>query len=135
MAPRGLEPEMIAKVCDIVERNFSKMYTQFEARLANQTKKVVTQFETSSVDQGKDRMRKALRRCLWSCSLSIQKRVVWPVKRLVYERRWHKKVKVEEVGFANQFVESDTKLAKQLEVVAKDISNLVDVGMDIDFHD
>ena len=62
MAPRGLDPETIAKVRDIVERNFSKMYTQFEARLANQTKKVVAQ----SDDQGKDRIRKALHRCLWS---------------------------------------------------------------------
>ena len=42
MAPRGLDHEMITKVCDIVERSFSKMYTLFETRLADQTKKVVT---------------------------------------------------------------------------------------------
>ena len=62
MATRGLDPEMIAKVRDIVERNFSKMYTRFEARLANQTKKVVAQ----SNDQGKDNIRKAFQRCFWS---------------------------------------------------------------------
>ena len=66
MAPRGLDPEMIAKVRDIVERNFSKMYTRFEARLANQTKKVVAQSETSLNDRGKDRTRKVFCRCLWS---------------------------------------------------------------------
>ena len=66
MATRGLEPEMIAKVCDIVEKNFSKMYTRFEARLADQTKKVVTQFETSLDDRGKERIRKAFQRCFWS---------------------------------------------------------------------
>ena len=37
----------------------------------------------------------------------IQKRVVWPVKRLVRERRWHRKVGVEEVSFVDQFVEFD----------------------------
>ena len=41
---------MIAKVCDIVERNFSNMSTRFEASLDDQTKKVVAQFETSSAD-------------------------------------------------------------------------------------
>ena len=67
MAKRGLDPETIAKVHDIVERNFSKMYTRFEARLADQTKKVVAQ----SDDQGKDRIRKAFQRCFWSWSLPI----------------------------------------------------------------
>ena len=47
-------------------------------------------------------MRKEFRSYLWSLSLPIQKRVVWPVKRLVHERRWHSKV---EVGFVDQFVE------------------------------
>ena len=41
---------------------------------------------------------------------------------------------MEEVGFSDQFVESDTKPIDQLEVVAKDIPNLVDDGMDIGFH-
>ena len=41
MAPRGLDPEMIANNHDIVERKFSKISNQFEARLANQTKKIV----------------------------------------------------------------------------------------------
>ena len=59
MALRGLDPETIAKVRDIVERNFSKMYTQFEARLADQTKKVVAQ----SDDQNKEMIRKAFQRC------------------------------------------------------------------------
>ena len=43
MATIGLDPGMTAKVCDIVERNFSKMHTWFEARLADQTKKVAAQ--------------------------------------------------------------------------------------------
>ena len=42
---------------------------------------------------------------------------------------------MEEVGFVDQFVESDTEPAEQLEVVAKDIPNLVDARMDIGFHD
>ena len=42
---------------------------------------------------------------------------------------------MEEVGFANQSVEPDTKPAEQLEVVAEDIPNLVDVGMEVGFHD
>ena len=50
-------------------------------------------------------MRKAFRICLWSWSLPIRKRVVWPIKRLVRERRWNSKV---EVGFVDQFMESDT---------------------------
>ena len=88
MATRGLDPEMIAKVCDIVERNFSKMFDRFEARLADNTMKVVSQ----SDDQGKERIRKAFQRCFLSWSLPIRKRVVWPVKRLVRERRGHGKV-------------------------------------------
>ena len=80
-----MDPKMIAKVCDIVERNFSKMFDRFEATLTDQTKKVVAQ----SDDQGKERIRKAFQRCFWSWSLPIRKRVVWPVKRLDHERRWH----------------------------------------------
>ena len=49
MAPRGLDPEMIANLCDVVERRFSEMFAQFEASLA---------------DQVKDGMRKEFRRCL-----------------------------------------------------------------------
>ena len=79
-------------------------------------------------------MRKTFHRCLWSWSLSIQKRVVWPVKRLVHERRWHSKVKVEEVGFFDQFVESNIELVEKLEVVSKDIPNLIYVGMEVGFH-
>ena len=76
-------------------------------------------------------MRKEFHRCLWSWSLPIQKRVVWLVKRLVHEKRWHSKI---EVGFVDQFVEFDTEPTKQPEVV-KDIPNLVDAKMDIGFHD
>ena len=48
-------------------------------------------------------MRKAFHRYLWSWSLLIEKRVIWLVKRLVRERRWHSEVEVEEVGFADKF--------------------------------
>ena len=51
-------------------------------------------------------MRKEFRSCLWSWSLPIRKRVIWPVKRLVHERRGHSKV---DVGFVDQFVEYDTE--------------------------
>ena len=78
-------------------------------------------------------MRKAFCRCFWSWSLPIWKRVVWPVKRLVCERRWHRKVKVEEVSFADQFMEPNAEPIEKLEVVAEDIPNLVDVGMEIGF--
>ena len=57
-------------------------------------------------------MRKAFHRCLWSWSLLIPKRVVWPVKRLVCERRWHGKVEVEEFSFVDQFVEAGANPAK-----------------------
>ena len=70
---------MIVKIHDIVERNFSKMFSRLDARA--------------------------------------------------------KKVKVEEVGFADQFVELDAEPGKQLEVVAKDIPNLVDAGIEVGFHD
>ena len=42
---------------------------------------------------------------------------------------------MEEVGFADQFVEPNAKPTKQLEVVAKDIPILVDVEMEVGFHD
>ena len=42
---------------------------------------------------------------------------------------------MEEVGFFDQFVESDTELVEQLEVFVEDIPNLVDVGTEIGFHD
>ena len=32
MARRGLDPKMIAKIHDIVERNFSKMFARLDAR-------------------------------------------------------------------------------------------------------
>ena len=75
MALRGLKPEMIVNLCDVVERRFFKMSTQFEAGLANRAKEVSTQFEASSIDRVKDRVRKEFHRCLWSWSLPIWKRV------------------------------------------------------------
>ena len=66
MAPRGLDPKMIANLCDVMERRFFEMYEQFEASLVDQEKKEVALFETSSSDRDKDKMRKAFRRCLWS---------------------------------------------------------------------
>ena len=50
-------------------------------------------------------------------------------------RKEFRKVKVEEVGFADQFVEPDAEPAKQPEVFAKDISNLVDARTELGFHD
>ena len=41
MALRGLDPKMIVTLHDVVERNFSKISTRFEASLADQTKKMV----------------------------------------------------------------------------------------------
>ena len=38
MAPRGLDPEMIANLHDVVERKFLKMTARFEASLADQAK-------------------------------------------------------------------------------------------------
>lgn len=102
---------------DVMERRFSEMPTRLEASLA---------------DRVKDRVRKAFCGCLWRWSLPIQKRVFRLVKRLVHERRWHRRV---EVGFVDQFIESDAKPAKQLEVVAKDIPNLFYAGMKCGFHD
>ena len=49
------------------------------------------------------------------------------VKRLVRERRWHNKVKVE-VGFVDQFLECDEKHVDQ-----QDIPNLVDDTMEFFF--
>lgn len=40
-----------------------------------------------------------------------------------------------EVGFIDQFVESNVKPLEKLEVVVEDIHNLVDAGMEIGFHD
>lgn len=42
---------------------------------------------------------------------------------------------MEEFGFVNQLVESVTKPVEKLEVVVEDILNLVDIGMEISFHD
>ena len=42
---------------------------------------------------------------------------------------------MEEVGFADKFVESDMKPIKQIEVVGKDIPNLVDARTKVIFHD
>ena len=35
MAPRGLDLEMIVNLCDMVERNFSKMSAQFGSSLVD----------------------------------------------------------------------------------------------------
>ena len=63
------------------------MSTQLDASLADQVKKVIAKFEASLIDQVKDEVRKEFHSYLWSWSLPIQKRVVWPVMRLVHERR------------------------------------------------
>ena len=42
---------------------------------------------------------------------------------------------MEEVDFSDKFVESNTKLVENLEFVAKDIPNLVDVKIEVGFHD
>ena len=70
---------------------------------------MIAKFEASLADRVKDEVRKEFRSYLWSWSLPIQKRVVWPVKRLVCEGRWHSKV---DVGFVDQLVESDTELVE-----------------------
>ena len=90
MAPRGLDPEMIANLHDIVESKFFEMSVQLDGSLASRVKKVVAQFEASLANQVKNEVRKEFYSYLWSWSLPIQKRVVWPVKRLVRERRWHR---------------------------------------------
>ena len=41
---------------------------------------------------------------------------------------------MEEVGFVDQIVESYEKLLEKLEIVAEDIPNLVDVGIEVGFH-
>ena len=74
---------MIAKIHEIVERNFYKMFARLDARLADRAKKV----------------------------------------------------KVEEVGFVDQFVDLDAEPAEKLEVVAEDIPKLVDAGTEVGFHD
>ena len=76
MAPRGLGPEKIVNLHDVVERRFSMIIAQVKASLADRAKEVVSRFETSSNDRDKDRIRKAFCRCLWSWSLLIQKRVI-----------------------------------------------------------
>ena len=68
MAPRGLDPEKIVNLYDVLERRFSEMSTWIQVSLA---------------DRVKDEVRKEFRSYFWSWSLPIQKRVVWPVKRLV----------------------------------------------------
>lgn len=83
MPQRGLDPKVIAKIHEIVERNFSKMFARLDTTLANQAKMV----------------------------------------------------KVEEVGFADQFVDLDAELVEQLEVAAEVIPNLVDVRVEVGFHD
>ena len=61
MDPRGLYPEMIVDLCDVVERKFYEMSTRLDASLADRDKEV-DQFETSLA---KDKMRKEFCRCLW----------------------------------------------------------------------
>ena len=112
MAPRGLDPRMIMNLRDVVERRLSKMSTQVEASLVDRAKKEVYQFETSLADRDKDKVRKEFCKCFWSWSVLVRKRFFWLFKRLVHEIRWHGKVKMEEIGFIDQIVESDTKLAE-----------------------
>ena len=87
MALRGLDPKMIVNLHDVVERKFFEMSSRLDTSLADRGKKVVAQFEASLVDRVKDEVRKEFHIYLWSWSLPIWKRVVWPVKRLVCERR------------------------------------------------
>ena len=100
---------MIMNLHDVVERKFFEMSARLDASLVDRGKKVVAQFEASLADRVKDEVRKEFHSYLWSWSLPIRKRVVWSIKRLVREKRWHSKV---EVGFVDQFVESDTKPAE-----------------------
>ena len=111
------------------------MSAQLDASLADRGKKVVAQFEAILADQVKDEVRKEFCSYLWSWSLPIQKRVVGPIKILVYERRWHRKVKVEEFGFVDKFVEPNVEPIEKLEVIIEDIPNLLYVGMEIGFQD
>lgn len=41
---------------------------------------------------------------------------------------------MEEVGFVNQFVDFDLEPTEQLEVVAEDLPNLFDVGIEVGFY-
>ena len=66
MVLRGLDPKMIINLYDVVERKFSEMFAWVVASLADQAKEMVSRFETSSVDQDKDRMRKKFLIYLWS---------------------------------------------------------------------
>ena len=70
---------------------------------------------------------------LKKCMLHRFKREVICRLEDLLERRWHRKVEVEEVGFFDQFVESNTEPIE--EFVAEDIPNLVDAELDIDFND
>ena len=71
MALRVLDPKMIVNLGDVVERNVSKMYAWFEASLVDRAKEEVAQFETSSTDQYKERIRKEFDIFLWSWSRPI----------------------------------------------------------------
>lgn len=68
---RRLDLGMIADVHDVVEKKILEMSTRLEASLTDQVKEGIVEFH-------KD---------LWSWSLSIQKRVVWLVKKIVQRRR------------------------------------------------
>ena len=98
MALRGLDPKMITNLRDVVERKFSEISTRLDASLADRGKKVVAQFEAILADRVKDEVRKEFRSYLWSWNLPIRKRVDWPVKRLVHEKRGHSKV---DIGFVD----------------------------------
>ena len=50
MVPRGLDPRMIANLCDVLEMRFSKMFARVEASLVERGKKVVAHFEASLAD-------------------------------------------------------------------------------------
>ena len=87
---------MIVNIHDIIERRINETIAQVDVVVDVSFSKRVKKPKKEVV-------------CYWSWSLPIRKIVVWPIRRLVQERRWHSKVEVEEVAFANQFVESDKK--------------------------
>jgi hypothetical protein len=47
MALRRLDPAMIAKLHDVVEKNISKTFAQMEARLTNQVKEWMVESDPS----------------------------------------------------------------------------------------
>lgn len=73
MALRRLDPEMIAKLHDVVEKNISKTFARLEARLTNQVKERMVESDPS-LDKFHKRVQEILKP--WSWSLPIRKGVV-----------------------------------------------------------